>query len=175
MRTVGLFGGSFDPPHLAHLLAARYALEHHGLDELWFVPVYVHPRRKRLAHYADRVTMCELAIGTLDERVRVSRAEEEIGASVTLHVLEYLEARYTATRWRLIMGTDLMRTAASWYGWAELVERAQPIVIARGTTTPDISATQIRAALARRALDVAAALLPPLVTRYITSRGLYAR
>jgi nicotinate-nucleotide adenylyltransferase len=170
MRTVGLFGGSFDPPHAAHLLAARHALEHHALDELWFVPVYVHPNGKRLARYADRVAMCELAIAALGPDVRVSRAEEEIGPCVTLQVLDHLAARHADTRWRLVMGADLLRTAASWCGWSELVARAPPIVIARGTRTPDISATQIRAALARRALDAAAALLPRPVLRYITSR-----
>ena len=174
MRKVGLFGGSFDPPHLAHLLAAREALVTHGLDELWFVPVYVHPAGKQLAGYADRVAMCELAIHALGPRARVCRAEEELGPCGTLAVLDHLATRHADTRWRLVMGADLLRSATRWRGWSELVSRAPPIVIARGTRTPAISATQIRAALARRALDIAAALLPRPVLRYITSRGLYA-
>jgi nicotinate-nucleotide adenylyltransferase len=178
MRTIGLFGGSFDPPHVAHLLAAQHALEQ--LDELWFVPVLVHPGGKRLTGYADRVAMCELAIAPLGPRVRVSRVEEELGrehdgvAATTRDVLELVAARHANTRWRLVMGADLVRTATSWRGWRELVRRAPPIVIARGTRTPDISATQIRAALACRAVDVAAALLPRGVLSYITARQLYA-
>lgn len=167
MRTVGLFGGSFDPPHVAHVAAALRALEH-ALDEIWLVPVLVHPHRKQLAAYADRVAMCELAIAGLGPRVRVSRVEEELGPCGTLDVLELLEARHPETRWRLVMGDDLLSTASAWRGWHELAVRAPPIVIARMW---DVSATTIRAELARGAPN---ASVTPAVRDYITARQLYA-
>jgi nicotinate-nucleotide adenylyltransferase len=167
MRTVGLFGGSFDPPHVAHVRAARQALEQ--LDEVWFVPVYVHPRGKRLARYADRVAMCELAIAALGPCARVSRVEQELGPCVTLDVLDHLMPRHRETSWRLVLGADLARMATRWRGWAEVATRAPPIVIPRS----DVSATKVRAALARRAFDLAAAALPDAVLGYIRSRGLY--
>lgn len=169
MRTVGLFGGSFDPPHVAHVMAARRALEQ--LDELWLVPVYVHPRGKRLTRFADRVAMCELAIAGLGPRARVSRVEQEIGPCGTLDVLEHLTPRHDETSWRLVLGADLARMAPGWRGWAEVATRAPPIVIAREAS--DVSATKVRAALARRAFDLAAATLPHAVLGYIRSHGLY--
>ncbi|NVB83291.1 MAG: nicotinate-nicotinamide nucleotide adenylyltransferase [Kofleriaceae bacterium] len=170
MRTVGLFGGSFDPPHVAHVMAAQQALAQ--LDEVWFVPVYVHPRGKRLARYADRVAMCELAIAALGPRARVSCIEQELGPCVTLDVLDHLMPRHRETSWRLVLGADLARAATGWRGWNEVASRAPPIVIAREDS--DLSATKIRAVLALRAFDLAAAALPGAVLRYIMSRGLYA-
>lgn len=166
MRTVGLFGGSFNPPHVAHATAAARALQ--VVDELWFVPVFVHHRGKQLARYDDRVAMCELIAAELGPRVRVSRVEEELGPCGTLAVVEYLAARHPDTRWRIVMGDDLVSTAFTWRGWHELVVRAPPIVMAH---TPEVSASAVRAALARRerSRDVA-----PAVLDYITSRQLYA-
>lgn len=168
MRTVGLFGGSFNPPHVAHVAAAVRALEH-ALDEVWLVPVLVHPRGKQLARYADRVAMCELAVAGLGPRVRVSRAEEEVGPCGTLDLLDHLAARHPDVCWRLVMGNDLVSTASGWRGWHELALRAPPLVIARS----ELSATAVRTALARG--DAAAsAMLSRDVAAYITERRLYA-
>jgi nicotinate-nucleotide adenylyltransferase len=92
MRTVGLFGGSFNPPHVAHAAAAARALQ--VVDEVWFVPVFAHPSGKQLARYDDRVAMCELIAAELGPRVRVSRVEEEIGPCGTLAVVEHLAAHH---------------------------------------------------------------------------------
>lgn len=77
MTRVALFGGSFNPPHVAHQLVALYALETQPIDELWFLPVWDHVFGKQLASYADRVAMCEHAAAALGPRVKVDRGEEE--------------------------------------------------------------------------------------------------
>lgn len=150
MHTVGLFGGSFNPPHVAHATAAARALQ--VVDELWFVPVIVHPGGKHLARYDDRVAMCELIAAELGPRVQVSRVEEELGPCGTLAVVEHLAAQYPDVSWRIVMGDDLVSTAFTWRGWHELVLRAPPVVIAR---MPD-------------------RYVAPAVLDYITSRQLYA-
>src|SRR5687767_13987437 len=98
MTRVGLFGGSFNPPHVAHQLVALYVLETQAVDELWFVPTYVHPlaKQKQLVSYRHRVAMCELAAAPLGPRAIVSRVEEELAqrpgfvASRTLDLVEHL-------------------------------------------------------------------------------------
>src|SRR6266542_5543401 len=69
---VAFFGGSFNPPHVAHQLVALYVLETEPLDELWFVPCWKHPFDKALAPYAERLQMCRLAAVGLGARVKVS-------------------------------------------------------------------------------------------------------
>jgi nicotinate-nucleotide adenylyltransferase len=104
---VGLFGGSFNPPHAAHQLVALYALET-LVDEIWFVPTYSHPFGKQLVAYEHRVAMCELASAPLGARARVSKAEQELAnkpdfvASRTLDLIEHLLASFPGIALRLV-------------------------------------------------------------------------
>ena len=78
---IALFGGSFDPPHVGHLLAAAYVLATEPVDELWFVPVFGHPLGKRIhAPFEHRAGSSELAVADMGlARARVSRVESELG------------------------------------------------------------------------------------------------
>ncbi|MBK7198641.1 MAG: nicotinate-nicotinamide nucleotide adenylyltransferase [Myxococcales bacterium] len=188
MITVGLFGGSFNPPHVAHALVGLYALETQGLDELWLVPTWRHAFGKQLASYDDRIAMCELVAAALGPRARVSRVEETVarargGESRTLHTLEHLATAEPDRRFRLVIGADILGETAGWLGWDEVCRRAPPIVIGRGgvaappgaslseVTMPAISSTELRRRLA--AGEAVADLLPASVFRYIGARGLY--
>jgi nicotinate-nucleotide adenylyltransferase len=180
---VGLFGGSFNPPHAAHQLVALYVLETQPIDELWIVPAYKHVFGKDLASYADRVAMCELAAVALGPRVRVSRAEEELAlrpgfvASRTLDLIEHLEA--PDRELHLVIGSDILGETAAWYRWDEVARRAPPIVVRRhgyeggiGVDLPAVSSTHVREQV--RAGDASlAGLLPREVLRYIADRRLY--
>jgi nicotinate-nucleotide adenylyltransferase len=189
-RRIALFGGSFNPPHVAHQLAALYVLETQPVDELWFVPTYAHPFGKPLVGYEDRVAMCELACAPLGARVQVSRAEHELArrpgfvASRTLDLVAMLATRHPDVSWRLVVGTDILGETHKWYRWDELVERAPLIVIGRagyplppgsvetGLVMPEISSTRVRELVAARS-EAVAALLPASVVRYIASHALY--
>ncbi len=80
MTTLGVFGGSFDPPHVAHVLAASYALAVGNFERLLAVPVYAHAFDKKLASFEHRVAMCELAFAELPG-VEVSRIRAASGAA----------------------------------------------------------------------------------------------
>jgi nicotinate-nucleotide adenylyltransferase len=188
-RTVGLFGGSFNPPHVAHQLVAFYVLET-LVDEVWFVPTYSHPFGKQLVAYDHRVAMCELAAAPLGARARVSRAEQELAhkpdfvASRTLDLVEHLLASYPDIEPRLVVGTDILHEKDKWHRWDDLVAKAPLIVVGRGgfelpdgsvatgVTMPEVSATRIRELLAVRD-PAASSLLPQTVMRYIERHGLY--
>lgn len=167
MTRVALFGGSFNPPHVAHQLVALYVLETQPVDELWFVPVYTHVFGKHLAPYADRTAMCELAIQPLGLRARVCRAEEDLAqapgfaGSRTLDLIEHLIQRHPASSFRLVIGTDILAETEKWHRWDAVVAAAPLIVVGRaglaavpagstvtGLTMPEVSSTAIRSALA---------------------------
>ena len=188
-RTIALYGGSFDPPHVAHQLVACYVLATQPVDELWFVPTYTHPFGKQLAPYNDRVEMCKrvAAMFASKPRVRVSLAEQQLAnrpgfvASRTLDLVSYLRARNPAAAFRLVIGADILAETDKWYRWDELMKRAPAIVVGRsgvapakratGVAMPAISGTEIRRRLGQ-GRDVAG-LLPTSVLGYIRSRKLY--
>ena len=77
MKTVAIFGGSFNPPHLAHVLAVTAVRSTEDVDEILVVPTYQHPFAKPLAPFDDRVELCRLAMEWIPG-VSVSRVEEEL-------------------------------------------------------------------------------------------------
>jgi nicotinate-nucleotide adenylyltransferase len=185
---VALFGGSFNPPHVAHQLAALYVLETQPVDELWFVPTYAHPFGKELAAYDHRVAMCELAAAPLGPRARVSRAEAELAArpgfvaSHTLALVDHVAAQGHALR--LVVGADILADTAKWVRWDDVVARAPLIVVGRGghavppgsvateLAMPEVSATHVRDLLAHGGSGVTG-LVPRDVLRYIAEHHLY--
>ena len=129
MTCIALFGGSFNPPHVAHQLAVLYVLETQPIDELWFVPVFSHPFGKDLAPYEHRVAMCELVANALGPRAKVSRAEQELSSRPgfsgrTLDLVEYLAA--PERELRLVVGADILGETQKWYRWNDVVAKAPP-------------------------------------------------
>ena len=70
MREVALFGGSFNPPHVAHQMVCLFVLETCRVDAVWMVPTFRHAFSKELCGFEHRFRMCELAAAPLGERVR---------------------------------------------------------------------------------------------------------
>ena len=115
---VAVFGGSFNPPHVAHVLACALLLSVEDIEQVVVVPTYKHPFAKALAPFEDRLRMCELAMGCM-ARVVVSRVEEEIGGeSRTLRTLEHLVSTHPDWSLRLAVGADILAEAPRWYGFS---------------------------------------------------------
>src|SRR4029079_1326626 len=105
---VALFGGSFNPPHVAHQMAALYVLETAPVDALWFVPAFEHAFRTQLVAVQDRLAMCELAAAALGPRARVSDVERSLGGrSLTLRTVRRLAEQHAAHSFSLVIGSDL--------------------------------------------------------------------
>ncbi|HEX3345330.1 MAG TPA: nicotinate-nicotinamide nucleotide adenylyltransferase [Polyangiaceae bacterium] len=179
---VAVFGGSFNPPHVAHVLACALVLSVEDVDRVLVVPAYRHPFAKPLAPYDDRVAMCELGMGRL-AGVEVSRVEEELGGeSRTLRTLEHLAATHGDWRLRLVIGADILAETPKWFGFDAITRLAPPLVLARAGVEapgagppllPEVSSTKVRAAIARGAWEEAAKLLPRGVLAHVRERGLY--
>ena len=135
---IALFGGSFDPPHVGHLLAAAYVLATEPVDELWMVPVFEHPFGKRFrGPYEHRVQLCEAAVATLGlARAKVSRLEAELaargGEGRTFELLEHLQEARPQDRFSLVLGSDLLAETAQWKRFDRVRELARLIVLERG-------------------------------------------
>jgi nicotinate-nucleotide adenylyltransferase len=179
---VAVFGGSFNPPHIAHVLACVLLLTLEDVDRVLVVPTYKHPFAKALASFDERARMCELAMECIP-RVTVSRIEEEIGGeSRTLRTLERLAAMHPDWSLRLAIGADIVAEAPRWYGFSEIEKLAPPIVLgragvdapgARTALLPDVSSSRVRAAIARGAWAELESQVPRAVLAHVRSRGLY--
>jgi nicotinate-nucleotide adenylyltransferase len=178
---VAVLGGSFNPPHVAHQLLALWALSTGQADAVWLIPCFEHAFGKRLAPFADRCAMCELAIEILPTgAVRVSRVEEELGApSRTLVTLQHLRTQRPDCELALLIGADILQERESWYRFDEVERLARLLVVGRpgypspdgAPVMPDISSTRIREMLERG--ESPAALLPASVLAYVRACGLY--
>ena len=156
-RVVALLGGSFDPPHIGHVLMASWALCLPEVDEVWLLPTFVHPFGKALSDFDTRYEMCERAIEHLGPRARVERIEESLGGvSYTVRTLQALGEREPNTEWRWIGGADTWNQRRAWRDWETIASLIEPIIVGRegvpsetpfenAPVLPDISSTEIRA------------------------------
>jgi nicotinate-nucleotide adenylyltransferase len=182
-----LFGGSFDPVHVGHLVAAEAAGE--ALDaRVRFLPARVQPFKQvaRGASPEQRAEMLELAVAG-NPRLTVERIELTLPApSYTVRTLQALAAREPGNRFTLLLGADAAAELAAWYQVEALPGLADVVVFARpGATLPrhavirrvvdvpavDVSATMIRERV-RQSRSIRY-LVPDAVRDYIAARGLY--
>lgn len=184
---IGVYGGSFNPPHVVHQWVALYALET-VVDELLVVPAYKHVFGKSLVSFEHRMAMCETAFAGLP-RVQISRIEQELAnapgfvASRMLDTLTALARRRPDATWRLLIGADILAEAHAWHRWEDVVALAPPLVIGRAgfeaqaedpavaPLMPAVSSTAIRRALA--AGEDVSAWLPRSVQAYVRAQALY--
>jgi nicotinate-nucleotide adenylyltransferase len=145
LRRIGLFGGTFDPVHNAHLALARAALAALDLDELRWIPAGMPWQKSRvLTPAVHRAAMVALVIAD-EPRFVLDRCEiEREGPSYTLQTVRLLQAAAqsgsadgaTACEWCLLLGQDQYANLHTWQGWPELVQRVTLAVAARGGVPP---------------------------------------
>jgi nicotinate-nucleotide adenylyltransferase len=188
---LGIFGGSFDPVHNAHVALARMALAELKLDELLWVPAGQPWQKKRhLTPAADREAMLRLAIAG-EPRFVLSRIElERVGPSYTIDTVRALRRERPDAQWFLVIGQDQYAGFHTWHGWRDLLglvtlaiadrpdagHHVDPQVLAHAhaaVTLPmmDVSSTDIRGRVTSgQGIDD---LVPPAVARYIARHRLY--
>jgi nicotinate-nucleotide adenylyltransferase len=177
---LGFYGGSFDPPHVAHALAVSTALCVHGLERVLIAPAYQHAFNKRLCDFDHRLRMCELTFSFL-RNVEVCDIERDLPApNFTLHTLQALAARHPDAQLRLLIGADILAETHAWHDFAAIERLAPPVVIERQgfpandasqPALPGVSSSEIRRRL--RAGESTRGWLNPNVEQYIREHGLY--
>lgn len=132
---LGIYGGSFNPPHLGHVKAAGSALSRLALDRLVVVPAGIPPHKALPAGSPgpeDRLEMTRLSFSLL-ENTSVSDIElRKNGISYTVETLEYLKRQYPGSDMYLIMGSDMFLTLEQWKDAGRILRLAAPAVLVRG-------------------------------------------
>jgi nicotinate-nucleotide adenylyltransferase len=126
-RRVGILGGTFNPPHLGHLICAQEARWQLGLDEVLLVPTGEPPHKPVEADpgLERRIAMCERAVDG-DEHLSVSRVEaERPGASYTVDTLRELHAEHPEHLLTFLVGGDMARSFPSWREPAAVLSLAE--------------------------------------------------
>ncbi len=189
---IGVFGGTFNPPHNGHIRLAKAAADELKLDKLLVIPSCIPPHKiaAKLADGQERLEMCRLAFGC-DPRFEVSPMELERGSrSYTIETLRELKALYPDSELYFIVGSDMLESFDKWYLWQEILSLSVLCAASREegyspdlsrfgklaerikiiTLDPlEVSSTQIR----NSAGEVSPELLDPKVAAYIREHGLY--
>ena len=198
-KRLGIFGGTFSPPHIGHVEAAKSFISELLLDELLIIPTFIPPHKEMELPISatDRLQMCRLAFDGI-EGVYVSDTEiARGGRSYTVDTLKELSGE--DRRLFLLCGTDMMLTLDQWRSPEEIFRLSYPVyirrekdpsldgqiiqkigeyqqkygkVVRRIVTDPlEISSECVRATLRKNA-DVSG-MIPPLVEKYIRDNHLY--
>jgi nicotinate-nucleotide adenylyltransferase len=187
---IGLLGGSFDPPHNGHLLAAGDVYDALGLDRIVFIPAAVQPFKAGLAGATvdQRLMMTRLLVGD-DVRFEVSAVEiERGGLSYTVDTLLTLAANWPSSELFWLVGADVLPAFSKWRSPERIVELATVVVMERAGESSDLAAMPGRPiALPTRRVDISSTevrrrvnegksirgFVPDSVAAYIASERMY--
>lgn len=185
-KQIGVMGGTFNPVHIAHLVAAEQAMTKLHLDEVWFIPDNIPPHKEpALTSAQDRANMLELAV---HDNPKFSVKLLEIfrgGISYTIDTMRYLTEKAPQNTYYLIMGSDQVNSFHTWKDAKELAKLCTLVGIRRPgypqnpqypliwVDAPDIrlSSTEIR-----KSVSIGSSikyLVPESVRLYIQQKGLY--
>ncbi len=189
---LGIFGGTFDPPHLGHLIEAEFAVEELGLDKLFFIPAGEHPLKSHsiMSSAEDRYEMTRLAIEK-NPHFEISDIEiKREGKSYTINTIEFVKKTHTPTELYLLVGIDNVEIFSQWHRIDEILNSCNVVVLSRMTNDDyvlspsilekitildspiiEISSTEIRELVADG--NSIRYLLPEAVREYIKEKNLY--
>jgi nicotinate-nucleotide adenylyltransferase len=193
---LGIYGGAFDPPHLAHEALAKAAIEQYALDELRILPTgQAWHKSRSLTPAEHRIAMAKIAFANLPQACVDDRETRRIGATYTIDTLHELKAEYPQAQLFLLMGQDQLQFFPRWHRYEEILQIATLLVAKRADSTgasgsedqknqakiahqtirmpaSPISATQIRhLSQQQQSIDH---LVKLAVARYIDAHRLYA-
>jgi nicotinate-nucleotide adenylyltransferase len=183
LQKIGIYGGTFDPVHHAHLILARIALEKFALEKIFFVPSRLSPHKNvSVATPEMRLQMLRAAIEG-EAHFEVDDCElERDPPSYTIDTIEKLKEKFSGAHLFLLIGDDNLAGLPSWRGFEDLRQMVTFIVLQRAIAPVeheylsvdrriDISATEIRNRIAAgRSIQY---LVPRAVEQIIRARGLY--
>jgi nicotinate-nucleotide adenylyltransferase len=194
-----MFGGSFDPPHIAHLALAQHAIAQFHLNELRIIPTGDAWHKSRpLTPSPHRLAMTRLAFACVPQAMVDPREIDRSGATYTIDTLEELQAQVPDAELFLFIGADQAHAFQTWHRWQDILQLATVVVADRpqpgqggkpsqwhNAVSPDVqrldmpslnvSATEIRAHFSQGAHPEPKinAWLPAAVQHYIEKHSLY--
>ncbi len=164
---IGLLGGSFNPPHWAHLAVANIALTQLGLVRVDLMPAGQPWQKIALVDSIHRLALCHLAVNELNrrdcalntkptaKRFAVEACEtQRSGATYTIDTLKYLITRHPNQDYTLIIGTDQANKLDTWHNWQDLLLLCRLAVVARDTQAVQLPSTVLLAFPYLNAVDI---------------------
>ena len=119
-QSIGIFGGSFDPPHEGHLLVAEHAIKRLGLDQIWWMPSPGNPLKSwKPAPMQERLDVIRDMIR--DPKMKAYDIESKLGTILTIDTVRALQKQYAGTQFVLVCGADLLIELHLWEGGDELI------------------------------------------------------
>ncbi len=130
---IGIFGGTFNPPHIGHLIVAEHVRIELDLDKIIFIPSFISPHKQEkeseIAHHRFEMTKCAIADNTYFECSDIEIYRKE--TSYTVHTIEELKKLYPNDIFFLIIGMDNYLTFHLWKEPQRILERATLVVMNR--------------------------------------------
>jgi nicotinate-nucleotide adenylyltransferase len=188
---IGLFGGTFDPVHIGHLIIAETIRNDMNLERLVLLPAAIPPHKQdqQITAFHHRVAMLNLAIANVPE-FSVSELEFDIGLSYTIDTIKYFQTTFPDDSFSLIIGADSLFELNTWKD-PESILKSVPVIVARRTGYPidrivrkwrkrcqwvdtpliELSSSDIRSRVS--ANQSIRFRVPPAVEQYIIQNGLY--
>lgn len=134
---IAILGGSFNPPHIGHSLVATQIKELYPIDEVWFMPTYIHPFNKQVISTNHRLEMTRYLE---NDYTKVSSVEIEQGkVSYTIDTLKFLYKKHPVDTFFWIIGSDQIKDFKKWKDWEELISQYNLIVFPRPMMKKKIS------------------------------------
>ena len=171
-QAIGLLGGSFNPPHVAHRMISEVALKRLGLDKVWWIVSPGNPlkRRSETAPLAERLVLCRSV--AKNPHIIVTDFEADLQAPFTASTLAYLKTRNPLVRYVWIMGADNLASFDRWQRWREIFTMVPVVVVDRpGWRLKALASKAARAFAAARVPETEAAGLahrPPPAWTFLT-------
>lgn len=126
---IAILGGSFDPPHVGHMLVAAQVKKLLNIDKVWLMPTFSHPFQKSLSPAKDRLAMTKLLE---DDQIIASDFEiVKKGVSYTINTLDQLSKLHPLDTFFWIIGSDQIDDFPKWNRWEEIIQKYHLIVYAR--------------------------------------------
>ncbi|KAB8127284.1 nicotinate-nucleotide adenylyltransferase [Gracilibacillus oryzae] len=126
MQKIGLFGGTFDPPHLGHLIMAEAAYQTLQLDEVWFIPTYQPPHKDEAK--SDGKIRLEMTKAAIKDHPAFRVNDMELtrrGKSYTIDTIHDLQKQYPAVQFYFIIGGDMVEYLPHWHKIDQLNKMVQ--------------------------------------------------
>lgn len=187
MKNIGIFGGTFDPPHIGHIIIADQIYHKCHLDEIWFMPNNLPPHKEKKSNstVTDRLNMLKLAIEDTPyfkiEPIELERS----GKSYTYDTIILLKQRNPGLNFKFIIGADMVDYLPKWHKIDQLIDLVEFLAVKRPTyegkspypvryvEAPEI---HLSSSIVREKIEKGESvnfLLPEKIVNYIKEHGLY--
>lgn len=189
---IGFFGGSFDPPHLGHLMLGLSFLALESLDELWIVPCDDHAFKNSISAFSHRLAMCNLAFSRLKNAKVIDIEHHLKPPNYTINTIKAITKQRPDVKLLIGLGSDLISDFPKWHNAAALAQMVELVIferehypceqlpkllnnarVHRAYALPDTNSTALRNYLKSNANQELCPFMDPKVAHYIEAHRLY--